>query len=101
MRAHNIEGTAQALVVAGVITPDQLQGAISAIESYWQNAIAIIWEIEDVRLLNPSLTDDECREVLAIADSNHDANYGINWEVLDASIQSHFPDGIRGQSRPT
>jgi len=32
------------------------------------------------------LTDDEARKVLRLADKYHDADEGINWEVLDGWI---------------
>jgi hypothetical protein len=45
--------------------------------------ISIIWNIDDVKSIAPDLTDQECDEVLIIAKDNHDANIGINWEVLE------------------
>jgi hypothetical protein len=47
-----------------------------------QRKIAVIWCIEDVQSLRPDLTDDQCWEVLQQADRRHDAEVGINWEVL-------------------
>jgi hypothetical protein len=88
MRNHKIEATAQALVDAGVIPQDRLDGAISTIQSYWSNSMAVVWDIEDVRLLDASLSDQQCREVLAVAARTHDANIGINWEVLDVILKT-------------
>ena len=58
-----------------MITLDQLPDTIS-----------ITWTIADVKSLDESLTDDECRQVLAIAEKNHDASIGINWDVLETYI---------------
>ena len=52
------------------------------------NEIAIIWDISDVKSINSDLSDDECREVLIRAKDNHDANVGINWEVLETIAQN-------------
>lgn len=45
--------------------------------------ITIVWGIDDVKSIAEDLTDDQCREVLQMAKNNHDANVGINWEVLE------------------
>lgn len=45
--------------------------------------IAITWCIEDVKEIAEDLTDDECREVLQLAENKHDATIGINWDVLE------------------
>jgi hypothetical protein len=44
--------------------------------------IAAIWSIEDVKMVAPNLTDDQCWEVLLQAERRHDATIGINWDVL-------------------
>lgn len=59
------------------------------------NWIAVWWHTEDV-LLNDGdgsdLTEEECREVLRLADEYHDANNGINWGTL-----THWTDHIKDQ----
>lgn len=47
-----------------------------------QDFIIITWHISDVQEIRPDLTDEQAREVLFAAKRNHDANEGINWEVL-------------------
>lgn len=47
-----------------------------------ENTISITWEIEDVKQLDSTLTDDQAREVLRLAKHYHDCNIGINWVVL-------------------
>jgi hypothetical protein len=49
--------------------------------------IAEWWHIDDVASQaedkGQTLTEDECREVLAMVMHRHDCNIGINWEVID------------------
>lgn len=52
-----------------------------------KDTITIEWSIEDVHMNeddrdNAPLTDDQAREVLRLADNEHDACVGINWDVL-------------------
>lgn len=48
-----------------------------------EDSITITWSIEDVKSIVGDFTDDQCREVLRLAKRNHDANIGINWDVLE------------------
>lgn len=61
----------------------QLLEAAGVPESFPEE-IQISWHIEDVKGMEgyEDLTDEEARKVLYLADRNHDANEGINWEVL-------------------
>jgi hypothetical protein len=45
--------------------------------------IADIWGIEDVQSVRPDLTEEQAWNVLQAAEKQHDANIGINWDVLD------------------
>ena len=56
--------------------------------------IAIIWDIDDVKSLDLELNDEECMEVLMRAESKHDANLGINWNVLEFHAQNVRADKI-------
>jgi len=49
--------------------------------------IEIYWNVEDVLSLDDTLTIKECIEVLDLAQNNHDANYGINWDTLKGWIE--------------
>ncbi len=48
-----------------------------------ENEIEISWHIDDVKSIAEDLTVKQCRQVLALAKSEHDASIGINWEVLE------------------
>ena len=54
--------------------------------------IAIVWSVADVLEVRPDLTEDQAYEVLQIAKDNHDANLGINWDVLAIHAEWHFPE---------
>jgi hypothetical protein len=51
--------------------------------SILQYSIAIAWCVEDVKEVASDLTDKECRQVLQLAKTYHDATVGINWDVLE------------------
>jgi hypothetical protein len=71
--------------------------------------IEVRWWIEDVRearRMSPSLkklklSDEDCRAILARARVCHDANLGINWEVLQSHIQEYcrVRDAVRRAKR--
>ncbi|NJR56748.1 MAG: hypothetical protein HC768_20710, partial [Acaryochloris sp. CRU_2_0] len=75
------------------------QAIVEILQEYWSDQIAIIWHIMDVKERSPSLTDDQAREVLARVMNTHDANHGINWEVLDASISVLYGECSSGNFR--
>ena len=49
--------------------------------------IDIRWHIEDVKSRDEDLTDDQCMKVLEYIKLNHDAEIGVNWDVIDFAIQ--------------
>jgi hypothetical protein len=50
--------------------------------------ITIKWCIEDVQELDEILTDQQCSDVLELAKRKHDAEVGINWDVLQCHIDT-------------
>lgn len=54
-------------------------------------AIALVWNVEDVRQMRPDLTTDEAAEVLSMVYERHDASFGVNWEVLTDQANTLFP----------
>jgi len=54
--------------------------------------IAIIWSAEDVLSIREDLTPEQALEVLEQADHKHDANIGINWDVLGYHANWMFPE---------
>lgn len=54
--------------------------------------IAIIWSVEDVMQECNWLSKNEALDVLHDLKHNHDANIGINWEVIYYKAQCMYPD---------
>lgn len=61
------------------------------------DAIAISWHIEDIRSIleqhedydpNNTLTDDECRQILAAFDKHHEGSMEAMWQDLDYHIDN-------------
>jgi hypothetical protein len=57
------------------------------------DTIEISWHIDDVKEVRPHLTDAQAREVLEQAKRQHDADIGINWDVLAIHADDLFPRG--------
>jgi hypothetical protein len=43
----------------------------------------INWYKSDIESIGYECTDEQAEEVLELAESQHDANVGVNWEVLE------------------
>lgn len=56
--------------------------------------ISLVWCIDDVQEVRPDLSDDQAAAVLALADKRHDANEGINWDVLRIHADTLFPEPV-------
>lgn len=52
--------------------------------------IADIWGIDDVKSIRSDLTPSQCWQVLQAAGRYHDAEIGINWDVLRFHAESIF-----------
>jgi hypothetical protein len=50
------------------------------------DTFAKIWHVDDVLSINSELSREQARLVLTMAMDNHDANCGINWEVLQQYV---------------
>ena len=57
-----------------------------------EDSLRIEWHISDVKHNHDWLTDDQCRDVLHEVARKHDADIGVNWEVLDATGRFMFPE---------
>jgi len=58
-------------------------------ESYF---IDIRWSTEDVQIVRPDLDFSECVKVLDYVQENHNAEVGINWDVLLESANVLYPE---------
>ena len=55
-------------------------------------SIAVEWCVEDIQSFRPDLTDKQAGEVLQAADRCHNAEVGINWDVLRFHADGLFPE---------
>jgi hypothetical protein len=53
--------------------------------------IAIIWTVEDVQGVRPDLDDKQAFKVLENIKRNHDAEVGVNWDVIDVVAGILYP----------
>jgi hypothetical protein len=54
--------------------------------------ISISWSTEDVQSVRPDLSDDQAWQVLQAVEHDHDANIGVNWNVLECHAKWLFGD---------
>jgi len=57
------------------------------------------WDADDIQsvaqnmvLGNARLTEAQILEVMELIVRSHDANYGINWDVIGSAIDALYPD---------
>ena len=60
-----------------------------------ERSISIIWNVEDVQEVAPSLTDEQAYQVLLLCKKNHDATLGITWETLECHSEILFPGSTK------
>lgn len=53
--------------------------------------ISIVWSIEDVLDVRPLLSKEQASVILQHLKKNHDANIGINWDVIEIVSDDLFP----------
>ena len=56
------------------------------------NKISITWNIDDVLSVRPHLTKVRASYILEALKQNHDANVGINWDVIKVISDILFPE---------
>jgi hypothetical protein len=76
----NMKTITVTLTVPAHMSETELRSRISMLVS--PDWLTSFWSIEDVKEVADHLSDDECRAVLDRVESNHDAEVGINWDVL-------------------
>jgi hypothetical protein len=75
-------------VVVPIVTREEL-----TLEEQHQSygEIAILWSIADVRQQCPALNPQQAWKVLQHVQENHDANFGVNREVIDFAVDELYP----------
>ncbi len=56
--------------------------------------IAIVWSTDDVLAVRPDLTPAQAWDVLLASQRNHDANFGVTWESLEAAAEALFGSAV-------
>ncbi len=72
---------------------DQLIAGGDEAQGDW---ITIKWHVDDVLDVREDLTREQAREVLHTLKRDHDAEIGINWDVIEAWADNLYPDPERG-----
>lgn len=52
-----------------------------------QDTISITWHIDDVLQVDDTLTKSQAKQVLHLLKHNHDGTVGINWDVIEQTIE--------------
>lgn len=78
-----------------------LQNEDNLIDERKSDSIAIVWHVEDVLDQCPTLNRDEALEVLHVLKRKHDANIGINWEVIQIVAQCCYPQKFEEPNEDT
>ena len=63
--------------------------------------IASLWHIDDVQELRPDLTFEQCSEVLQQCLNPHNAEIGINWDVIRMHADDLFPEPLNAVENAT
>lgn len=56
-----------------------------------ENSVSIIWTVDDVMYEREDLSESQAREVLKAVKRNHDAEIGVNWDVIRTHADEMFP----------
>ena len=70
---------------------EHLENDLGMQDNLQGNWLSIRWHIDDVLSIRPDLTNDQARQVLLSLKHGHDANIGINWEVIEIVADYEFP----------
>jgi hypothetical protein len=54
--------------------------------------VATLWHVTDVQEVRPDLTDAQAMETLRYAEHNHNAELGINWDILRIHADDLYPE---------
>ncbi|CAI1228440.1 Uncharacterised protein [Serratia proteamaculans] len=65
-----------------------IAGLIARLKCYPEGALCVgsFWLDDDFLALDGALTADEIEAAMEIVHDNHDANFGINWDVIQHAI---------------
>ena len=61
------------------------------------DSISISWSIDDVKHICPQVTDQQAKDVLQYVKEHHNADIGINWDVIDSAIDKVLPELVQNE----
>ena len=70
------------------IEPDDLVEIKQKEEDF---SVSFVWHIDDVLEQNPHLSKKQAKDVLLNCKKNHDATIGMNWEVINQTVEFLYP----------
>ena len=79
-------------LLASKVLPTEQRIEVEQILTGFENTIHIAWSIDDLLSLEAELSKEEAKEILLEIERRHDANEGVNWEVLAIYISSYIAD---------
>lgn len=87
---------------------EELQEAVELLRSELRNRtdcdyLYDSWHVDDILCRRPDLNINQCREVLRTLEGYHDAETGVNWDVIDILADDCYPapdnlDELRDQA---
>ena len=92
MHEHHIEDMIEALTENGVIedSKEAKEQAKEVLDCYWTDRIAVVWHVCDIvdraEEIGEDITENQALNVLEWLLQEHDANDGINWDVIDSAL---------------
>lgn len=90
MHEHHLRDQVAALIKAKVIKATDEEKALKALGTCWVDNIAVVWSVDDVkdraREAHKRMSKEHARSILQHMLHHHDANDGINWDVIDANL---------------
>tara|TARA_B100000424_G_scaffold6055_1_gene4511 strand:- start:220 stop:591 length:372 start_codon:yes stop_codon:yes gene_type:complete len=54
-------------------------------------SVSFVWHIDDVLDGHPHLSKEQAKDVLLNCKKNHDATIGMNWEVINQTVEFLYP----------
>lgn len=65
--------------------------------SFLPDEISITWHVDDIkeRDKDDKLSIDDCKQILDMMRRHHNADIGINWEVIDWHIEHYLTENKR------
>lgn len=92
MVPYEVKGFISDLVDDGIIPAQFSKEVYDAAEEYFKDVVLIGWGVDDITSRaadrDIALSDDAARNVLETMYHRHDANIGINWDVVDENTDA-------------